>query len=88
MGSGVAFIDYDGDGFQDIFLHQQSSLNEVEIRAYQNGSWTQNEIEVFRGFAPVMLRLARSEEGFLAGDHRDESQARFTTMTETALLPT
>jgi len=44
MGSGVAFIDYDGDGYQDIFLVNGRDWSEAEIAAYRSRKWTQEEI--------------------------------------------
>jgi len=37
MGSGVAFIDYDGDGYQDIFLANGRDWTPAEVRAYTSG---------------------------------------------------
>jgi hypothetical protein len=38
VGSGVAFFDYDGDGWQDIFLVNGRNWTESEIQAYKNGN--------------------------------------------------
>ncbi|MBV9867258.1 MAG: CRTAC1 family protein [Abitibacteriaceae bacterium] len=38
MGSGVAFIDYDGDGYQDIFLVNSRDWTDVEIESYKHGT--------------------------------------------------
>ncbi len=37
MGSGVAFIDYDGDGYQDIFLVNGRDWTPAEAKAYEDG---------------------------------------------------
>ncbi|HEX8236172.1 MAG TPA: CRTAC1 family protein [Abditibacteriaceae bacterium] len=44
-GGGVAFLDYDDDGFQDIFFVNSRDWTEEEIKAYQNRPWTQEELE-------------------------------------------
>lgn len=38
VGSGVAFIDYNGDGYQDIYLSNSRSWTDAEIEAYKRGS--------------------------------------------------
>src|SRR5258706_8149854 len=38
MGSGVGFIDYDGDGFQDIILINSRDWTAAEIAAYKTGT--------------------------------------------------
>lgn len=38
VGSGVAFIDYDGDGYPDIFLVNGRDWTDAEIAAYTHGS--------------------------------------------------
>ena len=37
MGSGVAFIDYDGDGYQDIFFVNGRDWTPQEVNAYKTG---------------------------------------------------
>ena len=37
MGSGVAFIDYDGDGYPDIFLVNGRDWTPAEVKAYTSG---------------------------------------------------
>ena len=38
LGSGAAWLDYDGDGDQDIFLVNGRDWTEAEINAYRNGA--------------------------------------------------
>src|SRR5437879_5419501 len=38
MGSGVAFIDYDGDGYQDIVFIDGRDWTDAEVLAYKTGS--------------------------------------------------
>lgn len=38
MGSGVACIDYDGDGDQDLFFVNSRDWTEAELNAYRNGN--------------------------------------------------
>jgi hypothetical protein len=59
MGSGVACIDYDNDGYQDIFLVNSRFWNDAEIGAYQKGNWTQDEMEFFK------RRLGNDKHGVL-----------------------
>ena len=37
-GAGVAFIDYDGDGWQDIFFVNSRDWTEAEVQAYKQGA--------------------------------------------------
>jgi hypothetical protein len=45
VGSGVAFIDYNNDGYQDIFFVNSRDWTDAEIRDYQYGKWNAVEIE-------------------------------------------
>lgn len=38
MGSGAAFLDYDGDGYQDLFLVNGRDWTSAEVEAYQKGT--------------------------------------------------
>ena len=38
VGSGAAFLDYDGDGYQDIFLVNSRDWTKAEIEAYKAGN--------------------------------------------------
>src|SRR5438034_1104571 len=38
MGSGAAFIDYDGDGYPDIFFVNSRDWTDEEVNAYKNGT--------------------------------------------------
>jgi hypothetical protein len=48
MGSGAAFIDYNNDGFQDIFFVNGRDWTDAEVTAYKNGKWTEKEIRTFK----------------------------------------
>jgi hypothetical protein len=43
FGSGVAFLDYNGDNFQDIFFVNSRDWSASEIRAFVNRKWTEEE---------------------------------------------
>ena len=38
MGAGLAFLDYDGDGDQDLFLVNGRDWTEAEVAAFKSGS--------------------------------------------------
>jgi hypothetical protein len=42
VGSGVAFLDYNGDGWQDIFLVNGRNWTAAEVEAYKNGAGKQH----------------------------------------------
>ncbi len=48
MGSGVAFLDYDSDGYQDIFFVNSREWTKTELAAYQRSSWTRQETRDFK----------------------------------------
>lgn len=52
MGGGAAFIDYDGDGLQDLFLPNARDWTRAEIKQYRNGTG----------------RAHRAQHGFVAPD--------------------
>ncbi|MDQ3815159.1 MAG: hypothetical protein M3347_14625, partial [Armatimonadota bacterium] len=58
MHSGVAFIDYDSDGYQDIFFVNGRDWTDAEIEAYRSRPWTRQEIERRRRVQPTGM-LAR-----------------------------
>lgn len=43
-GSGCAFLDYDNDGYQDIFLVNSRDWTDAEIADYKNGKWLPSEL--------------------------------------------
>jgi hypothetical protein len=96
MGSGVAFLDYDNDGYQDIFLINSRPWNEAETREYQNGNWTQNEMEVFRnrlsGVQTGTLRRwvppRRKHQRVTSVLYRNDRNGTFTDVTSEAGLDT
>ncbi len=45
VGNGAAFIDYDNDGYQDIFIVNSRHWTDAEIQAYKNGKWLPWEYE-------------------------------------------
>lgn len=45
MGSGAAFIDYDNDGYQDIFFVNSRDWTDAEIRDYKTGAWLTPEYD-------------------------------------------
>jgi hypothetical protein len=63
MGSGAVFIDYDSDGWQDIFFVNGRDWMPNEVRSYKTGRWSQAEIEAFtkrypnRPYRPGMERV-------------------------------
>jgi hypothetical protein len=89
MGSGVAFLDFNNDGYQDIFLVNSRHWNEAELREYQNGSWTQNEIEVFRsrpgstqtGALKKWFPPRRARERVISALYRNDRDGTFTDVT-------
>ena len=52
MGSGVAFIDFDGDGFQDLFFVNCRYWTPQEVKEYQGGKWSEDEMTVFKRTHP------------------------------------
>lgn len=48
MGSGAAFIDYDNDGYQDIFFVNSRDWTDAEIREYKMGAWQTAEYDYHR----------------------------------------
>jgi hypothetical protein len=49
FGSGVAFLDYDGDGYQDIFAVNSRDWALGEVREFVNRKWTKRENEIAGG---------------------------------------
>ncbi|MDQ3814842.1 MAG: CRTAC1 family protein [Armatimonadota bacterium] len=52
MGSGLAFIDYDGDGYQDLFFINCRDWTEAEVQEYKRGKWSADELTVFKRHHP------------------------------------
>ena len=59
MGSGVAFIDYDGDGYPDLFFVNGRNWTNPEVEAYRTGKWTADESTVFKNRHPPGTREYR-----------------------------
>src|ERR687886_1021846 len=45
MGSGAAFLDYDNDGWQDIFFVNGRNWTAAEVAAYKNSSYSNDEVK-------------------------------------------
>jgi hypothetical protein len=89
-GGGVAFIDYDDDGFQDIFFVNSRDWTEAEINAYKNRPWSQEELDHARkkhkgpGFLrkPVRAGRSRKPQGHSVGAlYRNNRDGTFTDIT-------
>lgn len=52
MGSGVAFIDYDNDGDQDLFFVNCRYWKDKEVEEYKRGKWSLDEHTIFKRFHP------------------------------------
>jgi hypothetical protein len=65
-GSGVAFIDYDNDGYQDIFLVNSRDWTDAEIASYTDRPWTENELAFLKdhknSVSKASLRKRRKEK--------------------------
>ena len=60
MGSGVAFIDYDGDGYQDLFFVNGRDWTRAEVDQYRKGKWSDDEKTVFKRQHPPGTPLERT----------------------------
>ncbi|MDF2440773.1 MAG: hypothetical protein JWN98_1757, partial [Abditibacteriota bacterium] len=59
MGSGVTWIDFDGDGDQDLFFVNGRHWTALEIEEYRKGQWSEDEKTVFRRTHPPGTALRR-----------------------------
>jgi hypothetical protein len=89
-GSGVAFLDFNNDGYQDIFLVNSRDWTEAEIDAYKNAPWSQGELEHARkkhkgpGLLRKPVRQGRSDkpQGRSVGAlYRNNGDGTFTDIT-------
>jgi hypothetical protein len=60
MGSGCAFIDYDNDGYQDLFLVNGRDWTDAEVEEYRRGKWSQDEHTIFKRHHPAGTPPTRS----------------------------
>jgi hypothetical protein len=95
VGSGVAFIDYNNDGYQDIFFVNSRDWTDAEIRDYQHGKWNDVEIETFKNkngrdaYRAGMLRIIpkRKPEGHSTGVlYHNNGNGTFTDVTRNSGL--
>jgi hypothetical protein len=73
MGSGVTFIDYDGDGWQDIFFVNGRNWTAEEVAAYKKGEVSHVEAEILlknqtESRAPVVRKVPPKQA--LQSQHR------------------
>ena len=59
MGSGVAVLDMDGDGYQDLFFVNSRYWTPQEIKEYQSGKWSQDEMTIFKRLHPPPAKPVR-----------------------------
>ena len=59
VGSGVAFIDFDGDGYQDLYFVNGRDWTPAEVEQYRGGAWSSDEKTVFRRQNPPGTPLKR-----------------------------
>lgn len=79
MGSGVAFIDADSDGYQDILLVNSRDWTAAEVAAYKNGNGRKHFQQ--RGFvAPPQPQRRRSVSAF----YRNNGDGTFQDVTQEA----
>ncbi|HEX8236098.1 MAG TPA: CRTAC1 family protein [Abditibacteriaceae bacterium] len=89
MGSGVAFIDYNGDGYQDIFLVNSRDWTVNEVKAFRNRPWTSSEREIAgsRKGAEAMTAVGRHAprprqgQRSIAALYRNNKNGTFSDMT-------
>ena len=81
MGSGVAFIDADGDGYQDIFLVNGRDWTDEEIAAYRKGNGSKHLRD--HGFKVPARGPRRRTWGALYRNNRDGT---FSDISEQAGL--
>ena len=48
VGSGAAFLDYDGDDYQDIFFVNSRYWTQAEAEQFRKGKWSQDEMTIWK----------------------------------------
>ena len=92
MGSGVAFIDYDGDGFQDLFFVNSRHWTDEELNQWKQGDWTKREAGDFdRSHPPgtphVRTVPAERERGHVTGAlYHNNGDGTFSDVTKSSGL--
>ena len=76
-GAGVAFIDYDGDGWQDIFFVNSRDWTEAEIQAYKRGEGRSH---------PQLFARKRPRRGGVGALYRNNRDGTFRDMTASSGL--
>ncbi len=60
VGAGAAFIDYDGDGYPDIFFVNGRDWTPQEVEQYHKSQWSPDEQTVFHRLHPPGTPLKRT----------------------------
>jgi hypothetical protein len=76
VGSGVAVLDYDGDGWQDIFFVNGRNWTAAEIQAYNNGAGKQHRAQY-----NFVLPPNKPYEKTLSALYRNNGNGTFTDVT-------
>lgn len=77
MGSGAAFIDYDADGYPDLFLVNSRDWTDAEIKAFRSGSSKQ-----YASLVPPTVQRRRSASAL----YRNRGDGTFEDVTRAAGL--
>ncbi|HEX8236174.1 MAG TPA: CRTAC1 family protein [Abditibacteriaceae bacterium] len=90
FGSGVAFLDYNGDNFQDIFFVNSRDWTESEIKAFVNRKWTEEERKAAKSRAdsktPInatrKVNRTRKRQRTLSALYRNNGDGTFSDVTQ------
>jgi hypothetical protein len=90
MGSGVAFIDYNGDGYQDIFIVNSRDWTDNEVETFRNRKWVSREREIAsrrKGAERMAVvgrhaRRLRSRQRNLAALYRNNKNGTFSNVIQ------